>query len=323
MSKARAVLIAGLIPLALSLAACASPSPSPTGTTGTTAGTTPTASAVATAKDLSSITVKGDVGATPTVTFAKPFYVGETMVKVLKAGTGRKVPANGIVKINYYGVNGRDGTVFDESFSGGTPAEFAIDQVITGFKTGLLGQQVGSRILIGIPGKDGYDANGGSSDGSIQTGDTILFVVDILDTSYEVASGTAVTPKEGLPTVTFADGKPTITIPDADPPATLQVQTLITGDGAKLTSSSTVLVKYTGVSWKTKEVVEENWTTGETSALSSLISGWQQGLPGQTVGSRVLLVIPPGLAYPTGRRAPKVEAGDTLVYVIDILYAAG
>lgn len=323
MSQVRAALIVGLFPLALSLAACSSPSSSPTATTGATSSPTATASAVATAANLSGIKVTGEYGKTPTVTFAKPFTLGATQTRVIKQGNGRKIAASGIVKVNYYGVNGRDGKVFDESFSKGAPAEFAIDQVIPGFKNGLLGQEVGSRVLIGIPGKDGYDSRGGTPDGSIKAGDTILFVVDIIDTSYETATGTAVTPKAGLPTVTFADGKASIAIPDGDPPKTLQVQTLIKGAGAKVTKSSTILVKYTGVSWKTKKVIEENWTTGESTTLGALIPGWQQGLPGQTVGSRVLLVIPPGLAYPNGHNRPKVDPGDTLVYSIDILYAAG
>lgn len=317
-SKARYALILSLLPLALSMVACSSPSgvPSSASPSGSTASPT------VVSKDLSGVTVTGDFGKTPKVTFKAGLYLAETTTKVIKASTGRKVPASGIVKVHYYGVNGRDGKVFDESFSTGSPVEFPTDGVITGFKKGLEGQTVGSRVLIGIPGKDGYDASGGSSDGSIAKGDTILFVVDIVDTSYEYATGQAVTPKAGLPTVAVEDNVPKITIPDSDPPSSLQVQTLIKGSGAKVTTSSTILVKYTGVSWKTKEVVEENWTTGESSALNSLIKGWQQGLSGQTVGSRVLLVIPPSLAYPTGQRKPKVEAGDTLVYVIDILYAS-
>lgn len=321
-SKARSALIAGLIPLTLSLAACASPevTPSPT----ETAGGSPTASAPATAKNLAGVTVTGAYGTKPTVTAPTPLYVGETMVEVLQEGSGREVPDGGIVKVNYYGVNGRDGQVFDESYSGGSPVEFSVDQVIPGFKTGLQGQKVGSRILIGIPGKDGYDSSGGSSDGAIQVGDTLLFVVDIVDTSYETASGTVVAPPENLPKVTIGDDdRPSVAIPDTDPPTGLEAQTLIKGDGSKVTESSTILVKYVGVSWKTGEVVEENWEAGETGTLSTLIPGWQKGLAGQTVGSRVELVIPPGMAYPTGRRAPKIEAGDTLVYVIDILYAAG
>ena len=39
-------------------------------------------------------------------------------------------------------------------------------------------------------------------------------------------------------------------------------------------------------------------------------------------GERVLLVLPPEYNYPQGSNNPPVTAGDTLVYVVDILYAA-
>ena len=35
-------------------------------------------------------------------------------------------------------------------------------QVVPGFSKGLTGQRQGSRVLIAMPGKDGYDASGGS-----------------------------------------------------------------------------------------------------------------------------------------------------------------
>ena len=53
-----------------------------------------------------------------------------------------------------------------------------------------------------------------------------------------------------------------------------------------------------------------------------LIPGFVKGLTNQTVGSRVLLVIPPADAYPEGNKSsPQVEKGDTIVYVVDILFA--
>ena len=59
----------------------------------------------------------------------------------------------------------------------------------------------------------------------------------------------------------------------------------------------------------------------ETTPLSGVIEGWRTGLKGQTVGSRVELVIPPAQSYPEGNQPgpPVVEKGDTLVYVVDIL----
>jgi peptidylprolyl isomerase len=54
-----------------------------------------------------------------------------------------------------------------------------------------------------------------------------------------------------------------------------------------------------------------------------VIQGWSNGLPGVRVGSRVMLVIPPALAYgPTGGQASAgIKKNDTLVFVIDILSA--
>ena len=62
----------------------------------------------------------------------------------------------------------------------------------------------------------------------------------------------------------------------------------------------------------------------EYGSLDKLIPGWQEGLAGKTAGSRVLLVVPPAQAYPDGRETPKptLAAGQTLVYVIDILDVA-
>ncbi len=42
---------------------------------------------------------------------------------------------------------------------------------------------------------------------------------------------------------------------------------------------------------------------------------------GQTTGSRLMLVVPPELGYPDGNADMGIEAGQTLVYVIDVLYA--
>ena len=43
-------------------------------------------------------------------------------------------------------------------------------------------------------------------------GDSLLFVVDILSSSFDEATGTAVDPVDGLPTVTMTDDGPTIAI---------------------------------------------------------------------------------------------------------------
>ncbi len=52
-----------------------------------------------------------------------------------------------------------------------------------------------------------------------------------------------------------------------------------------------------------------------------MLTGWNEGLTGVTVGSRVMLVIPPALGYgPEGGQASAgIKKTDTLVFVIDVL----
>jgi peptidylprolyl isomerase len=53
-----------------------------------------------------------------------------------------------------------------------------------------------------------------------------------------------------------------------------------------------------------------------------VIKGWDTGLVGQPVGSRVLLVIPPAEGYgKTGASTAGINGTDTLVFVVDILAA--
>jgi peptidylprolyl isomerase len=39
------------------------------------------------------------------------------------------------------------------------------------------------------------------------------------------------------------------------------------------------------------------------------------------VGSRVLLVVPPAQAYPSGNPRSDIKVGETMVYVVDILFS--
>ena len=55
-----------------------------------------------------------------------------------------------------------------------------------------------------------------------------------------------------------------------------------------------------------------------------VIPGWNKGLVGVPVGSRVMLVIPPADGYgKTGSPQAHIKGTDTLVFVVDILGAFG
>jgi peptidylprolyl isomerase len=326
-----------LIPAAiavLSLTACSGPAstpspipatPSASATASTTASATPTASPTPTipvSDSLKSITVTGERLSEPKVTFKAPFAIDKTRVQVLKAGTGAKAAANSYVTVHYYGVDGRTGKVFDQSYSRKAISTFPLDQVITGFKLGLTGQSEGSRVLIAMPGTDGYDAAGGSQNGTIAVGDTLVFVVDLIAVSVDQPSGKVVPAPAGGPSVTGgAADKPVVTIPSTPAPAVMKASTLIEGTGVTVAKGDEIRVRYVGYSWKTGKLIDDQFATASDGKLSSTIPGWQSGLVGKKVGSRVLLVLPPESGYPQGSNNPPVEAGDTVVYVVDLLFA--
>lgn len=290
----------------------ASPTASPT--------PSPTAPKVTPSTNLDQITVTGSVGQAPKVKVPTPWAIDETRTKVLVGSNGPLIAEDATVTVDYYGVDGRTGKKFDDSYSRGAPASFPLDQVVPGFKKGLLGQKLGSRVLIAMPGTDAYDSAGGRPDSGIEVGDTLIFVVDI-KAPLTGPKGTAVKPAPGLPTVTDQAGVPEITIPKAAAPTKLEVQPLIKGSGDKVAAQSTITFNYRWVRWSDGSVIEETYSSGKpaTAPLAKLLKGMQTGLSGQPVGSRVLLVIPPSESYPEGNTQLKINKGETLVMVVDLL----
>ena len=280
--------------------------------------------------DLSAVRVTGADDAKPTLTFKAPFVTSKTDRQVLKSGSGSIVTAGQRVSINYVGVNGADGKEFDTSF-GKSDATFTLDtkDIIKGMVTGLTGTTVGSRVLIAIPPADGYGTTGAPSAGIGPT-DTLLFVVDVKSTTTVLtrATGTAVRPRKGLPTVALnkSTGAPTITLLKGKAPTKLVVQPLIVGNGAKVTKGETITVNYTGVIWPGGKKFDSSWDRGTPDSFAigvgRVIAGWDEGLVGQTVGSQILLVIPPDKGYgASGSPTAGIKGTDTLVFVVDILGA--
>ncbi len=296
-----------------------SASPSASGSASPSVSPSP-AQSVSPSPDLSLVTVSD--GETPEVTVPAPWGIASTQSKVLKPGGEQLLTESSVVTINYVGVNGTTGEIFDSSYERGEPATFPLQGVVPGFQKGLEGQAVGSRVLIGMPSEDGYPD--GTPDGSIQAGDSIVFVVDILSANFDDATGETVAPAAGLPTVTMTDGKPEIAVPAGTAaPTTLTVQPLIKGPGAPVTAESTIQVRYRA--WTYDGTLWQDAWQPQEGPVADLIAGWSEGLIGQTAGSRVLLVVPPDKAYPDGlpQATPSLAPGQTLIYVIDLLNVTG
>ena len=328
----RFVLGASALVLSATLAACAgapastpTPDPAATASAAATPEATPTPSRepIPASNNLDAVTVAGAYGAAPQVTVPAPFAIDETRTKTLVEGNqaAPAAAADSTVEVNYVGINGRTGETFDSSWDRGQPAPFPLSQVVPGFTKGLTGTRPGQRVVIAMPGPDGYDAAGGNPP-AIEVGDTLVFVVDVLAVSAQEPSGTPETPE--LP-VTLGDdaGKPTVAIPTGTtPPADLLVAPVIRGVQPAVEAGDTVVVRYRAWSWKTGEMVEDKFDAPVAGAIDETIEAWKRGLVGQPIGSRVVLVAPPALGYDKPSQNPPIEAGDTIVYVIDVLFAS-
>jgi peptidylprolyl isomerase len=279
---------------------------------------------------LAKVTVEGEAGQKPTVKFAAPFSTAKTVHTVVVPGTGDKLAKGQTITFDYLVVDGRTGKELTTSF-GSTPGSARLDasQVTPGIVSGFLAAKVGSRVLVAVAPKEGI-AKGLASSG-VKKNDTLLFVFDVKTVRAPLgrAQGAAVTPPSGLPTVKLdSTGKPTITVPGAgaDAPGGLVVQPLIVGTGPVVTAGQTISVHYTGVIFGSGKQFDSSWDRGTpvdfAIGIGKVIKGWDEGIVGLTVGSQVLLVVPPDKGYGTsGNASAGISGTDALVFVVDILDA--
>lgn len=99
----------------------------------------------------------------------------ELVTQNLIEGSGRTVESTDQVYVKYEGVRWEDGKSFDGNYNG-DPLDISLGGVIKGWKEGLSGHKVGSRVLLVIPSELAYGENpaNGAPSGAL------VFVVDIL-----------------------------------------------------------------------------------------------------------------------------------------------
>ena len=296
--------------------------------------------------DLADVGVDTD-GETPALTwddepFADgdlPFVAGATEVAEVTAGDGDEVGDNHEVQVRYLTVNGTDGAELVSTFTEdeSVTMDLSDEALFPAFREQLPGSQVGDELLMAIPAADAFGEMGNPQLGVGPT-DTLLFYLEIVSTGEPLtqAEGEEVEPEEGLPTVEADGTSPAqIDVEGVEAPERLVVQPLIRGEGPEVVAGQTLKVHYTGVKLSDGEQFDSSLMEGRGEPFEfqvgggQVITGWDEGLVGQTVGSRVLLVIPASMAY---GEAPAEDAAETavpgdelqgedLVFVVDILGA--
>lgn len=83
----------------------------------------------------------------------------------LTPGNGQEVKAGDTVTVDYTGAVAATGTVFQSSLDSGQPVTFGLNEVIVGWKEGLVGMKVGGTRRLLIPAEKAYGANPPSGSG--------------------------------------------------------------------------------------------------------------------------------------------------------------
>ncbi|MBQ1049576.1 FKBP-type peptidyl-prolyl cis-trans isomerase [Micromonospora sp. C51] len=115
--------------------------------------------------------------------------------------------------------------------------------------------------------------------------------------------------------------KPTVTAGEGEL-TKLTVTPLIEGTGPKVQAGQSITTNYVGVFYESGEEFDSSWERGEPATfpigVGQVIPGWDKGLVGVTVGSRVQLDIPAEDAYGDGGGG---RPAGPLRFVVDVLAA--
>ncbi|MBA2946418.1 FKBP-type peptidyl-prolyl cis-trans isomerase [Streptomyces himalayensis] len=122
--------------------------------------------------------------------------------------------------------------------------------------------------------------------------------------------------------------KPTVAKGSGEPSKDLAVNVLVEGKGAEVAKGDYLQANYLGQIWSTAKVFDNSYDRGVPAifpiGVGQVIPGWDQGLVGKKVGSRVELAIPPSLGYGSeGNAQAGIKGTDTLVFVVDIVNSFG
>jgi FKBP-type peptidyl-prolyl cis-trans isomerase len=271
--------------------------------------------------------VTGQFGADPVIAIPTGMPTGQLQVQTVIQGNGPVVRGDDYVIMNVEGKVWAGDRMVIDTYTNRQPQGIPVSGGMLAWRQ-LTGQHVGSRVVMVVPPRYGFGPKG-NSQLNIMGGDTLVFVFDILRAFPDnaAANGAAVTYQPGpdMPSVTWSGHGPVIKVPKAAPPKKLVVRVLRRGSGPRILAGQTVAAQYTGVVWRTGQVFDSSWVRGFPVGFilgsDQMVPGWDQGLGGLEVGSRVLLVVPPTLAYGNAAQPPYINSGDTLVFVVDIVAA--
>ncbi|WP_229131920.1 FKBP-type peptidyl-prolyl cis-trans isomerase [Bifidobacterium mizhiense] len=266
------------------------------------------------------VSASGKLGSKPDISFKTPFKVENQTHQVIQRGDGEVIRDGDRVCTRSLALDAKTGKVINSTWDKSSPECSIVisKKSIPAYYDTFKGLKVNSTVAVGI------DESGSGT--SSQATSSYIMALTFVSRSKNLtrAEGQKVTDlPSDLPKISLNDkGKPSLDFNGYQPKGGLVVQPLIKGKGAKVGQHQSVSANYTGWLASNGKQFDSSWDRGQASdfSLDQVVKGWQQGLAGQTVGSQVLLIVPPELGYGS-QQQQKIPANSTLIFVVDILAA--
>ncbi len=279
---------------------------------------------------VSSVEVTGEVGEEPEVEWTEDVdTTGDVEVEVLEEGDGVELEDDSAVLVQYLLSNGFDESTAISTYASASPEvlDLGSGELPEVFSEALSGRRVGARVAVGFEASELFGEVGNAALG-VNNKDPLLLVMDVLGPTpvgvpyAEEGEGIApdlVLDEDGQPESMLFKGIP-------KPTGELQVETVVEGGGPVVRKGDAVMVDYLGSVYGKPKPFDGSFDgTPLVGVLGpgGFVEGWNKGLVGQSVGSRVWLAIPPELGYgPEGNEEAKIKGTDTIYFLVDILGVA-
>jgi peptidylprolyl isomerase len=276
------------------------------------------------AERLDSVTIEGEVGSAPKVTWEDQMSADKVEVETLIEGDGADVAEGDVLSIHYWIGNGfterKSYSSYDE---GGAPEQITVDDQLTPvFAEAFDDAKIGSRVAVTASAEEAFGEAGNAQLG-LAPKDTVLVIIDVIE-EY-VPPAPVEPPASKLPDPVFEKGEPVRFdfkgVAKPKPDGELLRTVLKEGTGKLVTTEMTVTANYLGQVYGADGPFDESYSKKPVPfALTGVVGGWTYGLSGLKVGTRVLLQIPPDLGY-GAQDKENIPPNSTLYFIVDIISA--
>ncbi len=280
---------------------------------------------------LDAVTVSGDVGSAPDVKWKGSMDAGKVETETITEGDGEQLKADDDVLAHLWIGNGYSQDTAFSTYDEKKAELLSVNDELPEFLAGIRDAKVGTRLAVTASAEEAFGETGNSQLG-IANKDTVLVLIDLVSKVADKPEGEASPAPSWMPKPKFRDGViKGFDFTDApDPTDDLRKVQLIKGTGPRVKKGQTIAVRYLGQAFDGDKPFDENFGddgTGQPTTFSigtgAVIKGWDKGLDGMPVGSRVVLEIPAELGYGAeGSPDSGIPKDATLVFMIDILAAA-